>query len=86
MLPAPPVSETLIVAEVVEPEVTIVSQHPDSIVGEYHVDFAAMDTNDDGVIDAAEASSNPTLTAEFKAVDTDRDGKLSKAELKGWTR
>ncbi|WP_152620141.1 EF-hand domain-containing protein [Lysobacter sp. A03] len=36
--------------------------------------------------DATKASSNPTLTAEFKAVDTDGDGKLSKTELEGWTR
>ena len=57
---------------------------PDSVVGEYKIDFAAMDTNGDGRISRAEARSNQTLTDEFRAVDNDHDGRLSKEELAGW--
>jgi hypothetical protein len=65
-------------------QVTVTSSEPDSIVGDYSIDFAAMDTNHNNSISRAEAKSNPTLTAEFAAVDNDHNGRLSKAELKGW--
>ena len=62
----------------------VTSSPADSVVGEYKIDFAAMDKNSDGNLSRAEAKSNATLTAEFRAVDNDHNGKLSQAELKGW--
>ncbi|HJR75177.1 MAG TPA: EF-hand domain-containing protein, partial [Luteimonas sp.] len=64
--------------------VTVNSLPPDSVVGEYKIDFAAMDKNGDGNLSRAEARSNATLTQEFRAVDVDNNGRLSKNELKGW--
>ena len=74
-------------AQTVPPEqapVTVNSVPPDSVVGEYKIDFAAMDRNGDGNLSRAEASSNATLTQEFRAVDVNNNGRLSKDELKGW--
>lgn len=68
----------------VQPQVTVVSREPDSVVGEYKIDFAALDKNHDGSLSRAEVKSNPTLTAEFDAVDIDHNGRLSKKELEGW--
>ena len=56
------------------------------MVGEYRIDFDAMDANGDGVIDRREAAANPTLEAEFRAVDENGDGHLDRAELSGWIR
>ena len=67
-----------------EPAVTVTSSPSNSIVGDYKIDFAAMDSNHDGSIRRAEAKSNPTLSAEFAAVDNNHDGRLSKQELEGW--
>jgi len=62
----------------------VTSLPPDSVVGEYKIDFTAMDANGDGSINRSEASSNKTLTDEFRAVDNNHDGRLSKEELAGW--
>lgn len=67
-----------------EAEVTFTSSPSNSVVGEYTIDFAAMDTDGDGNISRAEAKSNATLTAEYAAVDIDSNGRLSKSELQGW--
>ncbi|QDW67939.1 hypothetical protein FPZ22_10435 [Luteimonas granuli] len=69
-----------------EPQVTITSSTPDSVIGEYRIDMAAMDRNGDGVLSRAEARGNATLTAEFNAVDNNNDGALDAHELKGWMR
>ncbi|MGJ7904705.1 hypothetical protein, partial [Lysobacter sp. 1R34A] len=70
----------------VQPQVTITSSPPNSVVGEYKIDFDTLDANHDGNLSRAEARSNATLTAEFRAVDVDNNGRLSKKELSGWMR
>ena len=70
----------------VAPEVTITSSAPDSVVGDYRIDMARMDTDGDGRLSRAEASANATLAAEFAAVDANGDGVLDAQELKGWQR
>lgn len=64
--------------------VTVTSEEPDSIKGDYHIDFAALDRNHDGYISRDEAQANPTLAREFDALDTHHAGRLSKAQLQGW--
>ncbi len=68
----------------VEVQVQVTSSAPDSVVGEYKIDFAALDSNGDGNLTRTEVQSNATLTAEFRAVDNDHNGKLSQTELQGW--
>lgn len=84
--PSPPPPPQVVPAGPVEPEVTITSSHPDSVVGDYRVDMAALDGNGDGALSRSEARPNATLTAEFDAVDNDHDGRLTADELKGWMR
>ena len=67
-------------------EVRLNEHPPDSVVGDYSVDFDAMDTDGDGHISRGEASANQTLSAEFDGVDRDRDGRLSREELADWIR
>ena len=55
-----------------------------SVVGDYKIDFDALDANRNGTLSRGEVRSNATLSAEFRAVDVNRDGRLSKDELKGW--
>lgn len=62
------------------------SFEPDSVVGQYRIDFEAMDVDGDGAINRAEAAANPTLEAEFRAVDANGDGRLDREELSGWIR
>lgn len=62
------------------------SFEPDSVVGDYRIDFVALDADGDGVIDRAEAATHPTLAAEFRAVDGNGDGHLDRDELSGWIR
>src|SRR5690606_32301607 len=69
-----------------EPLVTITSSPPDSVVGEYRIDMAVLDTNGDGRLSRAEARPNATLSAEFAAVDNNGDGVLDREELRGWLR
>ncbi|KAF1686517.1 hypothetical protein B1992_08190 [Pseudoxanthomonas broegbernensis] len=68
-------------------ELTIVrSFEPDSVVGDYRIDFDALDADGDGLIDRREAAANATLEAEFRAVDANADGRLDREELAGWIR
>ncbi len=60
--------------------VTVTAQEPDSIKGDYHIDFATLDRNHDGFISRAEAKANPALEREFDALDTHHRGRLDKAE------
>lgn len=62
------------------------SFEPDSVVGDYRIDFDALDADGDGVVDRNEAAANPTLEAEFRAVDGNADGRLDREELAGWMR
>ncbi|MCC4591603.1 hypothetical protein LL974_10685 [Xanthomonas campestris pv. cannae] len=64
--------------------INVTSVEPNSIVGDYHIDFAKLDRNHDGYISRAEAKADPTLYAEFDAVDVHHHGRLSKADLEGW--
>lgn len=64
--------------------VQVNSVEPDSVVGQYRIDFDKLDRNHDGYIDRKEAKADPTLSAEFDAVDVHHWGRLSKADLKGW--
>ena len=66
--------------------IVVRSYEPDSVVGEYRIDFEAMDANGDGFIDRREAAANPTLEGEFRAVDGNSDGRLDREELSGWIR
>ena len=62
------------------------SFEPDSVVGDYRIDFEALDANADDLLDRSEAKANPTLDAEFRAVDANNDGRLDRTELSGWIR
>ena len=64
--------------------VTVTSEEPDSIRGDYHIDFATLDRDHDGFISRREAQANPTLAREFDALDTHRSGRPDKAQLEGW--
>jgi hypothetical protein len=64
--------------------VSITSSPGNSIVGDYKIDFDAMDANHNAWISMTEARGNATLTAEFEAVDNNHDRKLTRDELKGW--
>ena len=64
--------------------VTVTSEEPNSIKGDYHINFAKLDRNHDGYISRDEAKADPTLEREFAAVDTKHAGRLSKAQLEGW--
>lgn len=66
--------------------VTVTSEEPDSIRGDYHIDFAKLDRNHDGFISREEAKADPTLEREFDALDTHHTGRLSKAQLEGWMK
>ena len=67
-------------------QVTVRSIQPDSVIGNYRIDFDAMDVNGDGFISREEAQANPALADEFHALDTARRGKLSREQLAGWLR
>lgn len=45
-----------------------------------NADFTALDTDDDGVIDAQEAADMPVLSKAFDRIDTNADGLLSQDE------
>jgi hypothetical protein len=67
-------------------QVTVRSIQPDTVLGNYRIDFAAMDVNGDGFIGRDEAQANPALADEFNALDTGRRGKLTREQLAGWLR
>src|SRR5207342_3826038 len=46
---------------------------------------ASMDTNHDGVIDRAEAATNPRFAARFDQLDRNHDGRLSRDERPHWS-
>lgn len=66
--------------------VTVTSEEPDSVHGDYHIDFATLDRDHDGYISRQEAQANPTLAREFDALDSHRSGRLSRAQLEGWMK
>lgn len=66
--------------------VTIRSRAPDSVVGNYQIDFDALDTDGDGHINREEARVNHVLTDEFHVLDGDGNGRLSRAEAASWSR
>ncbi len=66
--------------------VTVRSVQADNVVGNYRIDFAAMDVNGDGFISREEAQANPALADEFNALDSARRGKLSREQLAGWLK
>ena len=85
----PPPPATLAVAPVVPVSanaqvVTVNSMPGNSISSNYQIDFAATDSNGDGVVSRTEARVNPDLTREFHVVDADDNGRLSREELKDW--
>jgi len=67
-----------------ESSVIVRSIQPSSVVGSYHIDFQAMDTDGDGRISRTEAQANPALAAEFDALDTHRSGYLTREQLASW--
>lgn len=67
-----------------EAAVTVRSIQPDSVLGNYRIDFAALDVDGDGLISVEEAQVNPALADEFKSLDTLRRGQLDRSQLAGW--
>jgi hypothetical protein len=67
-----------------EASVIVRSIQPNSVVGNYRIDFQALDTDGDGRISRAEAQANPALAEEFDALDTRHSGHLSREQLAGW--
>ncbi len=71
-------------AEPGQAAVVVRSIQPDSVAGNYRIDFAALDADGDGFINRDEAQANPALADEFNALDTLRRGKLAREQLAGW--
>jgi len=64
--------------------VIVRSIQPDTVAGNYRIDFEALDADGDGFISREEAQANPALADEFNALDTARRGKLAREQLAGW--
>ncbi|ALJ29290.1 Ras guanyl-releasing protein 3 [Stenotrophomonas acidaminiphila] len=64
--------------------VIVRSIQPDSVAGNYRIDFQALDVDGDGFISREEAQANPALADEFSALDSARRGKLAREQLAGW--
>ncbi|WP_425477819.1 EF-hand domain-containing protein [Stenotrophomonas nitritireducens] len=73
-------------AEPGQAAVTVRSIQPDSVVGNYRIDFDALDVDGDGFISREEAQANPALADEFNALDSARRGRLTREQLAGWLR
>lgn len=84
--PAPTVTGDAHRRGVEDQPVTIRSHEPDSVVGEYRIDFDALDADGDGFVSREEAQANDVLSAEFHVLDSDGDGRLSREEAASWTR
>lgn len=69
-----------------EAPVTVRSIQPNAVVGDYRIDFDALDSDRDGYLSRSEAQANPALADEFNALDTARSGRLSREQLAGWLR
>ncbi len=67
-------------------EVTVRSVQPDSVIGDYRIDFTALDVDGDGFISREEAQANPALADEFNALDSHRRGRLTREQLAGWLK
>ncbi|MEB1529217.1 EF-hand domain-containing protein [Xanthomonas sp. WHRI 7945] len=67
-----------------EAPVTVRTIQPDRVVGNYRIDFDALDSDHDGYLSRAEAQANPALADEFDALDPQRRGRLSREQLAGW--
>ncbi|WP_305806329.1 EF-hand domain-containing protein [Stenotrophomonas sp. YIM B06876] len=67
-----------------EAAVTVRSIQPDNVVGNYRIDFDALDVDGDGFISRTEAQANPALADEFNALDSSRRGRLDRRQLAGW--
>ncbi|MBN7850996.1 EF-hand domain-containing protein [Stenotrophomonas hibiscicola] len=67
-----------------EAQVTVRSLEPSSVVGQYRIQFAALDVNGDGFISREEAQANPALADEFNSLDRRHRGKLDRTDLAGW--
>ncbi len=67
-----------------ESTVIVRSIQPDSVSGNYRIDFQALDSDGDGTISRAEAQANPALADEFDALDTRHSGHLTREQLAGW--
>ncbi|HBK45636.1 MAG TPA: hypothetical protein DDZ67_04225 [Xanthomonadaceae bacterium] len=67
-----------------EAAVTVRSIQPNSVSGNYRIDFQALDSDGDGFISRDEAQANPALADEFDSLDTRRTGRLSREQLAGW--
>ena len=67
-------------------QVTVRSIQPDSLIGDYRIDFTALDVDGDGFISREEAQANPALADEFNALDSHRRGRLTREQLAGWLK
>jgi len=76
--------QVLLPAEPGQAAVVVRSIQPDSVIGNYHIDFDMFDVDGDGFISRDEAQANPALADEFNALDTARRGKLAREQLAGW--
>lgn len=65
-------------------QITVRSIQPDNVIGNYRIDFAALDVDGDGFISREEAQLNPALADEFNSLDSARRGKLAREQLAGW--
>lgn len=66
--------------------VVVRSIQPDSVAGDYRIDFDALDIDGDGFISREEAQANQALADEFTALDAARRGKLVREQLAGWLK
>ena len=64
--------------------VIVRSIQPDSVAGNYRIDFQALDVDGDGFISREEAQANPALADEFNSLDRRHRGKLDRTDLAGW--
>ncbi|MGB3393726.1 MAG: EF-hand domain-containing protein [Stenotrophomonas sp.] len=71
-------------AEPGQAAVVVRSIQPDSVIGNYRIDFDLLDVDGDGFISRDEARANPALADEFDSLDSARHGKLAREQLAGW--